>query len=368
MATSNKARLFTMQDAPGLTRLNKEFYGIDRDTAFWQWKYYDLPGKHAIIVMGDPDNLGGQIGGIVLRLNYDGAEHDILQCQDILINKDQRQGRSFFVLESTARKVRKELGCPLDFGFSIDITRKIATHSLGFTDIGRVPKMVWPRHSLPYLSKKIPFKPLAKVASALYDKIKLGAPGKLDSFDDPTIRIERIDRFGAAFDRLWEDAKGSYKAMVRRDSAYLNWRYSDNPASHYDSFAAYGADGKLLGFISLEERKGILNFESLKLDVPDTYRGDIVDVLTTRGEQGVRALRKLIRHAYNEFAARDVDIVVCWCFPHMAVYQQLAQLGFRERPTPHTLIVRSDDDQIGLDSDFFKLDSWYLMRGDGDHY
>ncbi len=130
MAANTKARLFTMEDAPELTRLNKEFYGVTRDDGFWKWKYFDLPGSHCMSVMGDPQDLTGQVGALAIPMQYNGQEHMIKQAQDILIRKDGRQSRTFSLLERLAREAGREKDILLDFGFLIDITRKLTPHTL----------------------------------------------------------------------------------------------------------------------------------------------------------------------------------------------------------------------------------------------
>ena len=45
--------------------------------------------------------------------------------------------------------------------------------------------------------------------------------------------------------------KNDYKVIVKRDSQFLNWRYSDRPDIHYYKFGVFGED-KLLGYCILK--------------------------------------------------------------------------------------------------------------------
>ena len=56
--------------------------------------------------------------------------------------------------------------------------------------------------------------------------------------DASRVTVASIDAFSAEFDALWERARGSYAMCVRRDRAYLTWKYRQPPHRRYALHAA----------------------------------------------------------------------------------------------------------------------------------
>ena len=356
------------EDADQLSRLNKIFYGVKRDESFWEWKYYQLPsGRHYIAVAEVDDGIVGQIGGIGLFLSIDGKRTFVGQTQDILILEAYRKGRTFFKLEKEARRFGEELGAYLDFGFSIELTRKIATGILGFSDVGPISKMVRPLNPYPYLKKKISNEFLLRLVSSALKPV-------MKRFHLPTKcrlpkgwRIEEVTHFDERFDRLWSEVKDRYPVILERSSEYLNWRYTEHPEARYSSFTILYQD-RPLGFIVLDIKERPRHFESLQIEYVDAKRGDIVDILVAPGSRSSKVYDLLLRRAFSYFVENDVDVISCWCLPHMDVTCHLQKFYFRQRWTPHHLIVRSYKPEWSANSAIFKMDSWYIMLGDSDHY
>ena len=89
-------------------------------------------------------------------------------------------------------------------------------------------------------------------------KFALGlAPAPVAGMSD--IEVRAVSHFSKEYDDLWVRVRGSYAAIVKRDSKYLNWRYIDRPDATYYSFGAY--NGKTLeGYciLKLYQEKKIL--------------------------------------------------------------------------------------------------------------
>lgn len=361
-------RRLEKRDAPQLSELNREFYKIKRDESFWEWKYYQLPCRqHYMAVAQIDDRIIGQIGCICLFVIIKGERVLCGQTQDILVLEEFRKGRTFFKIERKARNMGVELGSFFDFGFSIELTRKIATGLLGFSDIGRIPKMVRPLNLYPYLIKKISYKPLVKLVSLLLKPV-------MKRFHLPTRcrlpkdwRIEEVTHFDERFDDLWSEVKDRYPVIVERSSKYLNWRYAEHPEARYSSFTILRQD-RPLGFIVLDIKEHPRRFESLQIEYVDAKRGDIVDILVAPGSRSSRVYDLLLQRAFSYFVENDVDVISCWCLPHMDVTRHLQKFYFRQRWTPHHLIVRSYKPEWTANSAIFKIDNWYITRGDSDHY
>ena len=110
------------------------------------------------------------------------------------------------------------------------------------------------------------------------------------------IEVRTVTGFGAEYDTLWERARASYAMCVRRDAAYLEWKYARCPHRRY-ALREARREGKLLGFaVSRHE-----DYRGLRLgwivdvfaraddhDAKDALIGAVLDVLP-RGRGGARA-------------------------------------------------------------------------------
>ena len=60
------------------------------------------------------------------------------------------------------------------------------------------------------------------------------------SFED--LKWQKIECFDDRVDILWNKVKNDFKAIVIRNSAFLNWRYLDRPDVPYYAFGAFNGD------------------------------------------------------------------------------------------------------------------------------
>lgn len=360
--------MLVREDAGQISRLNKLFYGVEREHSFWEWKYFQIPTKCHLMAVAEKDGeIVGQLGCIALYMQVGGTRQLVGQTQDILILKEYRKGFTFVKLEKATRSIAEARSAALYYGFSIEMTRNIATRLLSFTDVTPIWKMVLPLNPTPYLENKIKSKALCRVISALVYPImkRLALPTDLKLVEG--MALNPVERFDARFDMLWERVKNDHCVILERSSDYLNWRYTDHPEVDYAAFAlSKGHD--ILGFIVCEIKQGVRRFSSLDVDYKDTRRGEIIDILVADDAEADRAYDLLLRRAFGYFIDHEVDVISCWCQPHMAISRHLSRYRFRQRWTPHRLIVQSESEVYGPDSRIFKPESWYLMRGDSDHY
>jgi hypothetical protein len=108
--------------------------------------------------------------------------------------------------------------------------------------------------------------------------------------------IEAVQNFDERIDRLWSLTNNQYDVIVKRDSEFLNWRYSPHTALDYRKFIAT-RDGEIKGYSILRKQEpGERNF------------GIIVDLYASRDDQ--QTMEDLIRHALH-FFAKDVTAIAC---------------------------------------------------------
>ena len=98
---------------------------------------------------------------------------------------------------------------------------------------------------------------------------------KIEKGNDLTgLTFKEIERFDKSADALCQETKNDYKAIVKRDSQFLNWRYSDRPDIHYYKFGVFEKD-KLLGYCILK----LYNEDKI-------LRGHFIDIFTGKNNNG----------------------------------------------------------------------------------
>jgi predicted GNAT family N-acyltransferase len=108
--------------------------------------------------------------------------------------------------------------------------------------------------------------------------------------------IEAVQNFDERIDRLWSLTNNQYDVIVKRDSEFLNWRYSPHTMLDYRKFIAT-RDDEIKGYSVLRKQEpGERNF------------GIIVDLYASRDDQ--QTIEDLIRHAL-QFFSKDVTAIAC---------------------------------------------------------
>jgi hypothetical protein len=157
-----------------------------------------------------------------------------------------------------------------------------------------------------------------------------------------------VARFDARYDALWDRAGASYAMCVRRDAAYLDWKYVECPHRRYDVVEATRG-GTLAGFAVSrhEEHRG------LRL-------GWIVDLFAHADDHAVRDA--LIGHVLDGFRRAGVARAQAFSM-NAGVGADLARRGFRSGRSPMQFCVRA---RVPSDGVFAATGRWHVMFGDSD--
>jgi len=182
----------------------------------------------------------------------------------------------------------------------------------------------------------------------LFMRLLFHRPGKNEK-----VLIEKIARFDGSFDKLWETVSVPFGLIVRRDSAYLNWRFVDQPYWKYEIFKALRKESrKPAGYIVLREGKS----RGLRTGV-------ISDIFASENDQDTTAA--LIDFAVSSYAKRrDIAFIRCDIL-NKGVGRVLRRRGFIKMP-PRERFMFTNVKQ-GLDESFFRdRDNWFLDYSDSD--
>jgi len=162
------------------------------------------------------------------------------------------------------------------------------------------------------------------------------------------VAVRTVTGFDAAYDTLWERARGSYAMCVRRDAAYLEWKYARCPHRRY-ALREARREGELVGFaVSRDE-----DYRGLRL-------GWIVDVFADAGDREAKdALIAAILESFQEARVARAQAFSL----NAALQEDLERRGFGSGPSPMQFCVRS---RVPSEDVFEDVGRWHVVFGDSD--
>ena len=335
-------------DEEELFRLYQDVFGLDLTEGSqkrWRWQYLENPATPRtgpqIWVAKDGDTLLGQYASMPVRLFWGGREVDASWGMDVFVTAAARgRGVGARLFNTWSENVDVALGLgltPSSYGLF---------QKLGYDDVGPVPffqKILDPgavarRRLGPLLG--------ALAAPVLGAALALRHPTR--GRDASGIAVERASGFGPEFDGLWDRARGAYRMCVRRDAAYLEWKYGRCPHQRYDVRTAR-REGELQGFaVSRQE-----DYQGLRL-------GWIIDVFADPSAHDVKDA--LLAAVLEEFRAQGVARAQAFSM-NAALAENLRRRGFREGPSPMQFCVRS---RVGGQDVLQDRGGWHVVFGDSD--
>lgn len=353
MARKLICRRLERKDGAQLSELQKEVFGVNRDSAYWDWKYFQNPaGEHAMYVAIDPssDRIVGEHGTIPIKMNIGAKECLSSLGVDIVELPEYQKGGPFFRLHKLATEEGSSRTA-FTYAFTIKKTYRIFTRLLRFKGVCPVCNFVKILNPTPFLQRKIKIRFFARLCGSIGRQIiKLRSNRKSPIPDELTAR--NVEQFDHSFDRFWQQKVKKYDIMTIRDADYLNWRYINNPEATYKTIALKQTEeGSIEGFIVLRTVQ------------KEIKRGYIVDILVANN--GDELVQLLLSKAVDYFYTEGVDSISCWMLEHTPIAATLKKTGFKLRETPHDLIIRSYTADVPKEYliDKFK---WYFTIGDSD--
>ncbi len=333
---------------PEMFRLYQEVFGDAATEASrhrWGWQYRQNPAVKTtgpvIWMAREGERLLGQMATMRVGLWFGGRELKASFGNDYFVRLDA-QGRGLGILLSNAWSDNEDVALALGLTpSSYPLFKK-----LGFKDVGPVPffqKIVDPQAVARRRLGQVPGD-LAAPALALGLRLQMGKPPEAPG----DVAVTPIADFGAEYDALWERAKASYMMCVRRDAAYLRWKYVLCPHRRYDLREARRR-GVLVGYAVSREQ----DYRGLRL-------GWIVDLFSDTGDQATKdaliadILRTFLDHGVARAQAYTMNAPLAG---------DLRRHGFFPDASAVQFCVRQNVDPQGAYED---LGGWNLMFGDGD--
>jgi hypothetical protein len=334
-------------DADDLFRLYGDVFGAALSEASrrrWEWQYLENPAAPEgpeIWVAREDGRLLGQYASMPVRLWWGDREVRSSWGMDVFVSGEARGrgvGAQLFTAWSDHVDVALGLGLtPSSYG----LFKKLRYH-----DVGPVPffqkildaRALARRRLGPWLG--------AAAAPLVRAALSLAHPERRRAAED--VAVVPASGFTEEYDRLWERARASYAMCVRRDRAYLDWKYGRCPHRRYDVLEARRA-GRLDGFAVSrhEDHRGV-------------RLGWVIDLFTDTSDVGARDA--LLGAVLDRFRAAGVARAQAFSLGQ-GLADALLHRGFARGRSPMQFCVRAT---AAPGAPLAEVGRWHVVFGDSD--
>ena len=335
------------EDRRAVEALYRRVFGNDAAESSrlrWEWQYGrnpNNPGREPEIwIAREGKAIVGQYATMPVRVSVRGTEVRGSWGMDVMVAPErQRQGLGELLFRTWDRHV----GVSLGLGLSESSHRLF--QKLRWPDVGPLPCLVKPltRRALRRPNWPVPINRL--VSAVTLPLVKLVARPRPMSAE-----VRLIQRFDASFTTLWDTLAPKFDLAVRRDAAYLNWKYVDVPHVRY-SIAALRRDDRNVGYAvyrHLREPRGRVTLLADFLTDPDDEAG----------------LDTLIRWVDREARLADSDKIRTFAM-HGEFRRILRRAGYFVVKSTIEFVVKVNDAEVPADF-YSRTERWHVTIGDSD--
>ena len=334
-------------DKRAVEALYRRVFGIDAAESSrlrWDWQYRrnpNNPGQEPEIwIAREGTTLVGQYATMPVRLSLKGREVQGSWGMDVMVAPErQRQGLGEILFRTWDRNV----GASLGLGLSESSYRLF--QKLNWPDVGPVPLLVKP------LTRRALRRPNWPVAiNRLVSALTLPFVLIISRARPMRAEVRLVQRFDDSFTALWEQIAPKLDLAVRRDAAYLNWKYVSAPHVRY-SIAAVRREDRNVGYAvyrHLYEPRGRVTL--------------LVDFLADPDDES--AFRTLLNWIDREARQADSDKIRVFAM-HEGFRRVLRRSGYFQVKSTMEFVVKING--IDVESGFYgNTDQWHVTLGDSD--
>jgi GNAT superfamily N-acetyltransferase len=335
------------EDRRQVEALYRRVFGPDAADASrlrWDWQYRLNPGVPVegpqIWLAREGTTVIGQYATMPVRLSVNGREIDASWGMDVMVAPErQRQGLGDMLFRTWDRAT----GAALGLGLSDSSYRLF--QKMRWPDVGPVPCLVKP------LSRRALRRPTWPVAVNRFVSYVTLPWIRLAARNRPLQgEVEVIRHFDDSFTRLWERLAPKFAFAVRRDAAYLNWKYIQAPHVRY-SIAALRRGGEAAGYAvyrHVQEPRGRVTL--------------LVDFLTDPEDEA--GLLTLLRWVDREARAADSDKIRAFAF-HEGFRKVLRKSSYYTVKSTMDFVAKINALQMP-DAFYRATQTWHVTLGDSD--
>ena len=335
------------EDKRAVEALYRRVFGNDAAESSrlrWEWQYRRNPNNPGhepeIWIAREGTTLVGQYATMPVKLSVKGDEVQGSWGMDVMVAPErQRQGLGEVLFRTWDRNV----GASLGLGLSDSSYRLF--QKLNWPDVGPVPCLVKPLTRRAFRRPNWPV-PLNRLVSAIALPIV-----KIVARSRPLrAEVRLIQRFDDSFTELWAELAPKFDLAVRRDAAYLNWKYVLAPHVRY-SIAVLRRQDRNIGYAvyrHVHEPRGRVTL--------------LVDFLADPDDEA--AVRTLLHWIDREAAQADSDKIRAFAM-HAGFRRILRRSGYFQVKSTMEFVVKVN--AIEVPSAFYEnTDAWHVTLGDSD--
>ncbi len=334
-------------DRRSVEALYRRVFGNDAAEASrlrWDWQYRRNPNNPGhepeIWVAREGRAIVGQYATMPVRLTVRGGEVQGSWGMDVMVAPErQRQGLGEVLFRTWDRHV----GASLGLGLSDSSYRLF--QKLRWPDVGPIPCFVKPLTRRALRRPNWPV-PLNRLVSALtLPVVKIVARTR-----PLRAEVRLVHRFDDSFTELWTELAPKFDFSVRRDAAYLNWKYVTAPHVRY-SIAALRREDRNTGYAvyrHVHEPRGRVTL--------------LVDFLTDPDDVG--GFSTLLRWIDREARQADSDKIRTFAM-HAGFRRILKRSGYFQVKSTMEFVAKVN--AVDVDAAFYEhTDRWHVTLGDSD--
>jgi GNAT superfamily N-acetyltransferase len=310
----------------------------------WDWQYRRNPnnprGEPEIWIAREGPAIVGQYATMPVQLSVGGRPVRGSWGMDVMVAPErQRQGLGEVLFRTWDRNV----GAALGLGLSESSHRLF--NKLRWPDVGPLPCLVKP---LTRRALRIPTWPVA--ANRLVSAVTLPIV-KLVSRTQPLgAEVRLIQRFDDSFTELWDSLASRFDFAVRRDAAYLNWKFVSAPHIRY-LIAALRRDDRNVGYAvyrHFREPRGRVTL--------------LVDFLADPDDQA--GFQTLLGWIDREARQADSDKIRTFAM-HAGFRRTLKRAGYFQVKSSVQFVAKVNG--VDVPASFYEnTDRWHVTLGDSD--
>jgi hypothetical protein len=338
---------FRLEDRRATDALYRRVFGHDAADASqlrWNWQYLQNPNNPPegpqIWLAREGPTVIGQYATMPVRLSLEGREVRGSWGMDVMVAPErQRQG----VGEVLFRTWDHSVGASLGLGLSPSSHRLF--RKMKWPEVGPVPCLVKPltRRALRRPNWPMPLNRL--VGAVTYPYVRV-----ISRIKPLHAQIQPIRHFDRRFTELWERVAPSFGLAVRRDAAYLNWKYIEPPHVRY-SVVALKRDEALAGYAvyrHLQEPRGRVTV--------------LVDFLADPADR--EGFETLVRWVDREARAANSDKIRLFEM-HAGFRKLLRSAGYYHVKSTLQFTLKVNEVEVN-DAFYQQTGNWHFTLGDSD--
>ena len=338
---------YRSDDKRAVDALYRRVFGHDAAEASrlrWEWQYRRNPNNPGhepeIWIAREGPAIVGQYATMPVRLSLAGREVQGSWGMDVMVAPErQRQGLG----EVLFRMWDRNVGASLGLGLS-DASYRLF-QKLRWPDVGPVPCFVKPLTRRALRRPNWPVGVNRLVSALTLPVVKVVARNR-----PLAAEVRMIQRFDESFTELWNELAPKFAFAVRRDAAYLNWKYVNAPHVRY-SIAALRRDNRNVGYAVYRHYTEPRGRVTILVD----FLADPAD------EQGVETL---LRWVDREARQADSDKIRTFAM-HAGFRKILRRSGYFAVKSTMEFVVKING--LPVDTPFYeRTDAWHITLGDSD--